>query len=107
MSFVPLCNCSAHPAPGTCLSPLSFSVVWKFERIRSCLTGANNTLVWGGSLHLGPKRWKIFGERRARMVVGRLLCFSQEVGAKVHQQANLVDGLKQMTGRENQHSPEH
>lgn len=41
------------------------------------------------------------------MVVGRLLCFSQEVGAKVHQQSNLVDGLKQMTGRENQHSPEH
>lgn len=32
------------------------------------------------------------------MVVGRLLCFSQEVGAKVYQQANLVNGLKQMMG---------
>lgn len=28
------------------------------------------------------------------MVVGRLLCFSQEVGAKVYQQANLVEWLK-------------
>lgn len=54
------------------------------------------------SHHHGPESWKNFRERRAKIVVERIRCFSQKVGAQACQQANLVHGLNQMIRREHQ-----
>ena len=44
---------------------------------------------------------KKLGERRAaKMVVVKVRCLNQKVGVKVSQEANLVHGLDQVTGRE-------
>lgn len=99
----PLCHCSASPIPATCLS---FSVVWKmeaWERIlpHRCLMNVGGIDVLWKRHYVDPVGRKKLGERRAaKMVVVKVRCLNQKVAVKVSQEANLVHGLDQVTGRE-------
>lgn len=88
----PLCRCSAHPIPGTCLSSLSFSVMWNGSlRGEDPASQVSNNCGWNwcaveASLYFGLSGEKKLEERRAdKMVVVRIRCFNQKVWARVYQ----------------------